>query len=178
MGYWVAGQVRTMRSSVIYKSIFRIGEMIFRSALMIPCEVLLRSHLRNTNSISMIISGLSATLYWAYLFPWECILNWNRKDCTSLWSLTERGPSLKYLMRVKLLFLSSSIGGLLLPELLDEVLVLFPWSSWSWRTHWPLTARCFLQQQYYFPSLVFFPLTLLDLTESKVGDLWWRQALP
>ena len=54
MGYWVAGQVRTMSRSVIYKSKFRRGDMILRRVLMIPCETILRSYLNNTRRVSLI----------------------------------------------------------------------------------------------------------------------------
>ena len=33
MGYWVTGQIRTMTSSVMYKSKFRMGDMILRRVL-------------------------------------------------------------------------------------------------------------------------------------------------
>ena len=35
MGYWVAGQMRNMTSSVMYKSNFRMGNMILRRFIMI-----------------------------------------------------------------------------------------------------------------------------------------------
>ena len=44
VGYWVAGQVRTMMSSFMYRSNFSMGDMILRRVLMIPCEVFLRVH--------------------------------------------------------------------------------------------------------------------------------------
>ena len=78
------------------------------------------------------------------------MLNFNRKDWTSL-------PSLKYLVRVRLLLLSPSLGGLVLPSPLSEFPVHFPWYSRLWWTNWHLPLRCSLHQQYYFPSLYLFP---------------------
>ena len=46
-----------MRSSVMYKIKFRIRDMILNRVLIIPCEVLLRAHLSNTRSISLLGSG-------------------------------------------------------------------------------------------------------------------------
>ena len=43
MGYWIAGQVRTIMISVMCKSNLRMGENILRSVLMMPCAVLLRA---------------------------------------------------------------------------------------------------------------------------------------
>ena len=57
MGYWVADQVSTMKSSVIYKSKFRIGDITLRRVLIIPCEIFLKSHLRSTRRIDWIDSG-------------------------------------------------------------------------------------------------------------------------
>ena len=44
-------------SSAMYKSKFRVGDMILGRLLMIPCEMFLRNHLRNTISISLLESG-------------------------------------------------------------------------------------------------------------------------
>ena len=57
MGYWVAGQLRTMGISVIYNIKFRKGNMILGRVLIIPCEILLRDQLRNTRSIDLLVSG-------------------------------------------------------------------------------------------------------------------------
>ena len=57
MGYWMTRQVRTMMSSVMYKSKLRIVKNILRRVLMMQCEMFLRSHLRNTRRIDMIDSG-------------------------------------------------------------------------------------------------------------------------
>ena len=57
MGYWMAGQVRTTIISVMYKRKFRMGNMILRMFLMMPYDMLLRHHLRNTSSISLLVSG-------------------------------------------------------------------------------------------------------------------------
>ena len=54
MGYWVVGHVRTIRSSVMYKSKFRMGDKTLSIIVMIACEILLRAHLRITRSISML----------------------------------------------------------------------------------------------------------------------------
>ena len=42
VGYWVAGQLRTMGISVMHKRKFRKGDMILMRVLMIPCEMVLR----------------------------------------------------------------------------------------------------------------------------------------
>ena len=55
MGYWMSIQVRTMMSNVMYKSNFRIGNVLGR-VLVIPCEILLRYHLRNNSRIAMLVS--------------------------------------------------------------------------------------------------------------------------
>ena len=95
-------------------------------------------------------------LFRAYLFPWAFMFNWNRKDWASLFSLMSRNSALNSLVRVIFLFLSSLLGGLVLPPLLDEVLVCLLISSVLWWNHFPLTARCSLHHQYSFPSLIFF----------------------
>ena len=53
----MTGQVRTMMSRVMYKSKFRMGGMIIKRVIMIPCEILLKSHLVNTRIISLLGSG-------------------------------------------------------------------------------------------------------------------------
>ena len=53
MGYWVAGRLSTMRSIVIYKSKFSIGEMIIMRVLIITFDVFLRGHLSNTTIIAL-----------------------------------------------------------------------------------------------------------------------------
>ena len=57
MGYWIAGQVRTMMRSVMQKSDLRMGENILRRVLMMPCEVFFRDHLRSARSIALLGSG-------------------------------------------------------------------------------------------------------------------------
>ena len=57
MGYWVVSQVRTMMSSVMYKSKFRMRYMILRKVLVITCEMFLGDHLRNTRIIDLLGSG-------------------------------------------------------------------------------------------------------------------------
>ena len=44
----------TIRSSVMYKIRFRMGDTFLRRVLMIPCEVLLRDRLSNTRSIALL----------------------------------------------------------------------------------------------------------------------------
>ena len=56
MGYWVAVQLSTMRSGVMYKSKFIIGDMTLMRFLMIQCEMFLRDHLRDSSSIALLIS--------------------------------------------------------------------------------------------------------------------------
>ena len=56
MGYWMTVQVRTMISSLMYKSKFSMGNIILGRVLMITCKMFLRTHLRNTSSIAMIVS--------------------------------------------------------------------------------------------------------------------------
>ena len=57
MGHWVAGHMRTMMSSVIYKSEFNMRDMVIRRVLIISCETFLRSHLRNTRRIALLGIG-------------------------------------------------------------------------------------------------------------------------
>ena len=57
MGYWVSVQVSTIMSSVMYKSKYRMGDMILRRVLMIPYRIFLRGHLRNTRSTDMLGDG-------------------------------------------------------------------------------------------------------------------------
>ena len=57
MGYWIAGQARTMMRSVMCKSNLRMGENILWRVLMMPCAVLLRYHLRIDRSIALLGSG-------------------------------------------------------------------------------------------------------------------------
>ena len=51
--YWVVGQVRTMMISLMNKSKLNMGE-IFKSFLMMPCEMFLRANFSNARSISLI----------------------------------------------------------------------------------------------------------------------------
>ena len=57
MGYWVAGHVRTMMISVMYKSKSRMGDMTLRRFLMIKCEMFLRENLRSTSRTALLSSG-------------------------------------------------------------------------------------------------------------------------
>ena len=54
MGYWVSGQPRTMRISVMYKSKLRMWDMTLRILLVIPSEMFLRYHLRSTRGIDLL----------------------------------------------------------------------------------------------------------------------------
>ena len=54
MGYWVAVQISTMRSSVIHKSKLRMGDMTLRRFLMISCEIFLRNNLISAIIIDII----------------------------------------------------------------------------------------------------------------------------
>ena len=54
MGYWMAGQVRTTRSSVTYKNKSRIGFMTLISILMIPCDIFLSIYLESIRVIGPI----------------------------------------------------------------------------------------------------------------------------
>ena len=57
MGCCMAGQVSNMISSVMYKSKLSMWDIILRRVLMIPCEILLRTQLRNTSIIALLGSG-------------------------------------------------------------------------------------------------------------------------
>ena len=57
MGYWVSGQPRTMRISVMYKSKLRMWDMTLRILLVIPSEMFLRYHLRSTRITALIGIG-------------------------------------------------------------------------------------------------------------------------
>ena len=46
-----------MSISVMHKSKFRVGNIILKRVIMIPCEILLRSHLRNTRIIALLDIG-------------------------------------------------------------------------------------------------------------------------
>ena len=100
------------------------------------------------------------------------MLNWYRKDWTSLLYLMTRRPSLKSLVGVILLFLSPLLGVLVISTLLDYVLVRFLWYSGLWKTHFPCTERCYLNQQYYFPYLVLFPTNPCCTTYMKWGGYY------
>ena len=57
IGYWVAVQIRTMRSSVIYKSKLRMGDMTHSIFLVIPFEIFFRDHLRSNRIIYLLVIG-------------------------------------------------------------------------------------------------------------------------
>ena len=77
MGYWIAGQVRDITRSVIWKSKLRMGENLLRRVLMIPRAVFLRAYLRITRSIYLLDSGRGRVdgpgdelcLFWLSLGP-------------------------------------------------------------------------------------------------------------
>ena len=46
--------MRTMKSSVMYKNKFMMGDITLRRLLMIPCDMFLRDHWSNTRSIDML----------------------------------------------------------------------------------------------------------------------------
>ena len=77
MGYWVLVQVRTISSSVLYKSKFRMGDMTLRRFVMIPCEMLFRYQLRSNSIIDIIVSvsdrvddlGDALLPLWYYMCP-------------------------------------------------------------------------------------------------------------
>ena len=46
--------MRTMKSSVMYKNKFMMGDITLRRLLMIPCDMFLRDHCSNTRSIDML----------------------------------------------------------------------------------------------------------------------------
>ena len=50
-------QVGTMRSSVMYKNKFIIGDMTLRKILMVPCEMFCSDYLSSIRSIAMICSS-------------------------------------------------------------------------------------------------------------------------
>ena len=57
MGYWMVVHVRTISSSLIYNGDFRMGDMVLRRDLIMQCEMLLISNLRNISRIDIIVSG-------------------------------------------------------------------------------------------------------------------------
>ena len=54
MGYWMAVQVRTIRSSGIFKNKSKIGFMDLISILVIPCEMFFRIHLNIISIIALV----------------------------------------------------------------------------------------------------------------------------
>ena len=54
MGYYMAGQLRTIRSSVICKNKSRIGDMTVRRVLMIPCKIFWRIQLKGISIIDFL----------------------------------------------------------------------------------------------------------------------------
>ena len=184
IGYWMAGHVRTMVNSVMYKSKLKMGEKSlggtswchvgcswgttwgFTGALL--CLEVLRvelvalgTHFDNCGSICAPVWGILVSL--------GIDVELGQKAWTSLWSLISRMLDLNYFARVRFLLLYPLLGGLVLPTLLGEVLVRPPWSSGLCRTHWPLPERCSLHHQYYFPSLVLFPTPHFVYFSIQVG---------
>ena len=66
----------------------------------------------------------------------------------------------------------------MLPPLLYEVPVLFPWSSVLWRTHLSFPARCSLHHQYYSPSLVLFSTKPFGYYRIQVGRSLMQSGSP
>ena len=56
MGYWMAVQVRTMTSNVMYNSKLKMKKSL-GGLLMMPYEVFLRYHLMSARNIGMLGSG-------------------------------------------------------------------------------------------------------------------------
>ena len=56
MGYWIVVQVCTMTMIIMCKINLIMGDNILRRVLMMPCSVLLRSHLRSASSITLLCS--------------------------------------------------------------------------------------------------------------------------
>ena len=56
MGSWLAGQVKTIKNSVMHKSKLRMKGMILMRVLMILCEIFLRAHLKNIVIIYLLVS--------------------------------------------------------------------------------------------------------------------------
>ena len=54
MGYCMAVQVRTMISIVMYKSKFRVGDMILRRVLVMLFEIFFRTHLINISIVALL----------------------------------------------------------------------------------------------------------------------------
>ena len=106
------------------------------------------------------------------------MLNWDRKACASLWYLVTISPALKSLVRVIFFLIYPSIGRLVTTPPLGKVPVRFLWSSSLWRTHRPLSARCYLYHQYFFHTCFCFPLHLFDIPAPRVGSPWCRMTFP
>ena len=89
IGYYIVGLVSTMISSLMYNSKFMMGDMIFRRVLMVTCDMLLRDHLRNTSSISLLGSGRvrvgdigdALLQLWYFLFPYPGPTRFSRYLC-------------------------------------------------------------------------------------------------
>ena len=59
LGYWVAGQVKTMISSVMYNSKFIMGYMPLSRVLIISFEMFFRDNLRNTRIVYLLGNVMS-----------------------------------------------------------------------------------------------------------------------
>ena len=57
MGYWMEGQVSTMRSSITCKNKLRMWGIILRRIIMITCEMLWRKNLKSISSIATLGSS-------------------------------------------------------------------------------------------------------------------------
>ena len=107
------------------------------------------------------------------------MLNWDRKAWASFWSLVARRKALKSLDRVSFLLMYPSLGGLVLPLLLDEVQVRFSWYSdlW-WDPHVFFQNGVIYTTNIIFNPWFYFPLHLLALPEFWVEGFWCMLALP
>ena len=59
VGYWVAGQVRTLMSRVLYNSKLSMGNIVLRRVLMVSYEMFSIGHLKNTSIIALLGSDRS-----------------------------------------------------------------------------------------------------------------------
>ena len=158
MGYWMMGQVRTMMISVMHKSKLKMEDKLLggSSWCHVRCSwdppwgipgALLRL---TVVGVELVALGVHFDNCGSICAPVPGHVDWDRKDWTSLWSFMDRRSALNSLVRVSSVLLYTSIDGLLLPPLLDEVQVRFLLSSGSWRAHLFLPAWCSLHHQYYF----------------------------
>ena len=58
MGYWMVGEVRTIRIIVMFKNNLRMGDMTLGRTYMIPCKMFCRIHLISIRKIALIASSI------------------------------------------------------------------------------------------------------------------------